>query len=298
MSASQPRAASASVAPSHPAFTLVELLVVIGIIALLIAILLPALGRAREAANTITCASNMRQVGQAVMLFTHNNDGRFPGRAHRTATGTYYSWHDILNHKVYGTNVLRDGAGGPIQRYMVGSTSVGEPGAHTRGPFRPLVCPSMMRMARTDYGRPWIMSEKAAGGPNWATAGFAPEADPPKPGTYGAMATSGHFTRYYTLGARVTFYRNPSEKILIIEASRGHDEFDPSQNPGLATPEVPWSPSVGAWGFPHPDLRMNILFVDGHVETMSTTELGSEFNAGNFNARRISFNGEGRNDPR
>jgi len=59
-------------------FTLVELLVVIGIIALLIAILMPVLGRAREQANWIKCLSNLRQVGQAFMQYCNNNKGRYP----------------------------------------------------------------------------------------------------------------------------------------------------------------------------------------------------------------------------
>jgi prepilin-type N-terminal cleavage/methylation domain-containing protein len=57
------------------AFTLVELLVVIGIIALLISILLPALNRARDAAQTVQCMSNLRQVATALELYAVQNNG-------------------------------------------------------------------------------------------------------------------------------------------------------------------------------------------------------------------------------
>ncbi|GJM24626.1 MAG: hypothetical protein DHS20C16_10410 [Phycisphaerae bacterium] len=63
-------------------FTLVELLVVVSIIALLISILLPSLKKAREQAKATVCLSNLRALGQGIMLYATEYDGRLPGPLH------------------------------------------------------------------------------------------------------------------------------------------------------------------------------------------------------------------------
>ncbi|MFA9479337.1 type II secretion system protein [Phycisphaerales bacterium AB-hyl4] len=90
--------------PHCHGFTLIELLVVISIIALLIAILLPALGAARESAKTIQCGSNLRQVGIALIMYADDHHGHLPPGENRNWNFPGY-WHEsLMKGSYFGTS--------------------------------------------------------------------------------------------------------------------------------------------------------------------------------------------------
>lgn len=104
-------------------FTLIELLVTIAIIALLAAILLPALNAAREKANKISCTSNLRQVGYAMMGYIGDNDDFYP-RARASDDSSYVCWpkHFIYNAKYINYKALLC----PVAKNAMGSYYSGQ----------------------------------------------------------------------------------------------------------------------------------------------------------------------------
>lgn len=85
-------------------FTLIELLVVISIIALLIGILLPALGSARYTARVLACSTQMQQIGRAIAAYNSDNDDYYPV----LFEGNEVTWDDLLGRAGYDGRTLSD----------------------------------------------------------------------------------------------------------------------------------------------------------------------------------------------
>lgn len=179
-------------------FTLVELLVVIGIIALLISILLPALSKARESANKVKCLSNVRQIVMAFSGYTQDNKGAFPFMA--LAGGNPYDedwvWWQKTNNRI--DDIAFHGIG-PYLNLSKGS--------------KVLTCPSdeVTFRARMNGGDPYPFSYSLN---NCFTSAWNNPGPPLHAGgSWGGIGGSEDLC----IAAKITQVKSTSEKILIME---------------------------------------------------------------------------------
>ncbi len=227
------------------AFTLVELLVVVAIIAVLIAILLPALNKARQAANAISCASNLRQQGMVLALYFNEHSGIIPhsslypvpGEGWWPVLSRYTGKLDVNNNVIIGTGI-NDGKGRPSSGIWI--------------------CPSIGRDVS----------------PGARNAHYAVNAN-----FFFGFLYDPLGNKYAPPQMRITQVRNTAEKISIIEYNMQNQDSRRVgyNNAGNPTALVPWTAAgdQDLWfnaPFAGPEIRYRhnkrttALYFDGHVD--------------------------------
>jgi prepilin-type N-terminal cleavage/methylation domain-containing protein/prepilin-type processing-associated H-X9-DG protein len=236
-------------------FTLVELLVVIGIIAILMGILVPTLASARRSANTLKCAANLRSLGAATMLYVNENRGAVPACRAAYASGVF-PWYDQLApyviHKraMTGQSVINDAL-------FESSIFVGCPVF----PFRKVPSPSAVETG-TGYG--FLLLPVAPLNPPDRYNNYI------DPASTGSQAFKGRFHKLREL-------KNAVYRALIADANGYHGLRGALVSPSIADPfYYVRAPGNGQFGtvdyFRHGRFNdryrpgTNILFCDGHVE--------------------------------
>jgi prepilin-type N-terminal cleavage/methylation domain-containing protein/prepilin-type processing-associated H-X9-DG protein len=232
-------------------FTLVELLVVIGIISVLIAILLPALNKARESAKAIQCASQLRQIGQAIQMYANNNDQWLPMYNAKNQFGSAYE-----SDKAYWERALL--TEGDLPGYNASYT-------RTSG-LNIFYCPNFFNI------------RQAAAEENETTHGYAPRTI--LWGYYHMISYGINLQLSCDLSlsgiaswrdTRITQVHRPSETILMAESGSYYSTGKQAGSPGVTDFIYPRPPSASvSMAWPWHNGGCNVLWIDGHVTTVYT----------------------------
>ncbi len=239
-------------------FTLVELLVVIGIIALLVSILLPALGRAREQARSVQCLSNLRQISMAIIMYTNENRYLMLGGSEPPQQPWDWIYWD-------NTPPYNDLTQAPIAKYLgIRTNGTGGPAGNNpdlaANTFR---CPSDQ----------WWLHVPAAD----ATGRY------PYFFSYSINAYCSDNVRCYQQmkvpsgqyhNFRITMVRRPAQKCML------YDESEKTVNDGLFVPDDGWDQLADRHEIHKSYTNMigtgNVAFFDGHASVETRADVANK----------------------
>jgi prepilin-type N-terminal cleavage/methylation domain-containing protein/prepilin-type processing-associated H-X9-DG protein len=247
-------------------FTLVELLVVIGIIALLISILLPSLSKAREHGNTLKCLSNMRQIAQAAAAYSSaNKNYLLPADVMDQHFPTNLSYQDV--HETWATILVSD----KYLPYPTATSTAIPPGDDNV--FR---CPTgVLEMSAITYNNASLPSSRTDGQGAMASCQTSVRLNPgmnvftwyginstnssvPTPYTRWIISSGGKLTGT----SKTSRIKYPTDYVFIFDGLYGFNYCSTNANRINAR---------------HGNKKLtNCAFADGHAETIPTTNIPGE----------------------